>query len=600
MDDTITLYKEELDLCHKRIKLLEEKSSKNDEENRMLTKENGDLKNLLKQASVANQDLYSAFDKVRQEKQYSIVQPNRDTSIVEEHQLALETVQQQCIELAHGSVHWISQKDKMIQKINYLQRECERHSRDNATLTKQVRHLLKTLEEERGTVIRRPQPEPFRDPNQPITALEVIDNNLVTFSTIEELHEQNKKLLSIVKNFAKEDEERQMEIENDDIKRLTEEIISLKKQLEEVKAEREQVIEAYNLVFKERDLFKVLLSNTRTVEHMTPEIFQKMVTIAVQSGPTISSEPEDTRDKDAHISDLKDMISKLENEITKLREKFETSATRLEEELKLKTELLETEKKNRILDIKRIETLDENNKILMNDNEQLRTQNHRLVMDLEKKSELKDRLEKDYTEKIENLENLLSNTKNVCSMTTDIFERINTIADAKESELQESSHKDAIIEELESRLQNMTEDMTRMKKDLQQEYMQNCQSYKDQLDVANREMKIKDSQLEESLAHLSTIEKSMADLKDKNNQLLEEINKLRETIQKLDNELLQRSEETQKKDPDYTRISTLFKLRNLERARRLNQARKMRRKLTTDGECQTDNTANRIVLKRRT
>lgn len=601
MDETIRLYKEELDLCHDQIKLLKEKNSHNQEENKILTKQNDELKNLVKQAEIVNQDLRSAFDKVNQEARYSLVQRSRDDpSMVVEHQLALDEVKQQCIELAHGSVHWISQKDKMIQKINFLQRECERYTRDNETLTKQVRHLLKTLEEERGTILRRPEPEPPRDPNQPITALEVIDNNLVTFSTIEQLHEQNKKLLSIVKNFAKEDEERQMEIENDDIKRLTEEVISLKKQLEEVKAEREQVIESFNTVFKERDLFKVLLCNTKTVEHMTPEIFQKMVSIAVRSGPTISTEIEDTRDKDAHISDLKEMITKLEEQIVKLSEEFQISRARLEEELKLKTELLQTEKTNRILDIKRIETLDENNRILMNDNEQLRTQNHRYVMDLEKKSELKERLEKDYTEKIQHLENLLGNTKNVCDMTSDIFQRINSIADAKESELQESSHKDAIIDELESKIQGLNNEMVNMKENMNREFAQSFDKLKEQLNIAHQELKAKEQELDESKSQSASKDNSMAEIIEKNKHLLEDIDKLEDKIQKLDHELIQRSEETQKKDPDYAKITTLIKLRNLERARRLNQVRKMRRKLTNDGECQTENAAPRIVLKRRT
>lgn len=410
MDRTIQLYEEEIEIYKSQIELLKTQYKNSEEKTDSLTKKIRELQNLIEQANIANKDLETAFEHIRQEnlklqvysgpQQPQIRQDSGSVVSNENNDLALEKVQRQCANLAFESVTWLSEKDKLRQKVNFLERECERYQRDNSTLSKQVRNLLQALEEERGMIIRRSNQVTDYNRHQ-ITALDVIDNNLVTFESIEELQQQNQKLLSLVKQLAKDEEDRETKIENEDIKKLNSDIKSLKIQLEDVKNDRERIVNAFNMILKERDLFKILLCKTRQVEHMTPEIFQRMVSIACSSGPAITNGPDvSDKSKDEHIIDLKAMISKLENELKDSREQMETFRRRSEEEIRLKTELLDQATTKLVSETQQLKSLSEKNQIL-EDNiksltaefDDIRTKNNKLAFELQQMNSIKERNE---------------------------------------------------------------------------------------------------------------------------------------------------------------------------------------------------------------
>lgn len=337
------LYESEIRTYQKQIEELKTQVAKRDELNSRLELRVDQLQNLVEKAHVTNQDLNTAFEHLRQENLKLQVHPTTnqiDNHAVEAEDEAVEQIQRQYINLVGESVNWVSDKDRLTRRVKFLERECERYHRDNTTLGKQVRRLLLTLEEERGMIIKSArQPE---CPN-PRTAIDVIDNNLVTFESIEELQAQNQKLLSLVKELSKNEEERELQIENEDLRRLRAEQAELKNQLQTISKDRDRALAALNTIFKERDLFRILLCKTRQVEHLTPEIFQRMVYIACSAGPSLStgSAIESTQDKDEHIASLQKMITKLELDVTRFRDELETTKQRSEVELKLKTELLE-------------------------------------------------------------------------------------------------------------------------------------------------------------------------------------------------------------------------------------------------------------------
>lgn len=413
MDQTIQLYEEEIKIYKHQVELLKSQNKSSEDRNETLTRKVRDLQDLIEQANVANKDLHAAFDHIRQENLKLQVYTNQQqqsqqqqqqqlrpvTSGNESNELALENVQRQYASLARESVSWISEKDKLSQKVNYLERECERYNRDNSTLSKQVRHLLRVLEEERGMIIRRAHQ--VTEHNQPLTSIDVIDNNLVTFESIEELQQQNQKLLSLVKKLAKDEEDRETKIENEDIKRLNSNIETLKSQLEDVKNERERIVNSFNMILKERDLFKILLCRTRQVEHMTPEIFQRMVSIACSSGPAITGVNEESnKSKDDHIRDLKDMIAKLEKNLSELTDQYETTKKRSEEEIKMRTELLEQANIKIANEVQQVISLKEHNEILetnikaLNDEfEETRAKNQKMTFELQEMNTIKQRNE---------------------------------------------------------------------------------------------------------------------------------------------------------------------------------------------------------------
>jgi len=391
------LYQGELDACKRQIDDLKAKNKDAESTNNLLLDKIRSLQELVEKAKQANQDLHTAFEHVREQNMKLQMYTNKEELRTEGDDLALETMQRQYVNLARESVSWISDKDKLSQRIKYLERECERYARDNITLGKQVRHLLRSLEEERGMIIRS-----SRQPTGPVvTASDVIDSHLVTFKSIEELQQQNQKLLSLVKDMTQREEEKELRFETEDTRRLSCEIETLKSQLESLKDEREKIMNAFNTILKERDLFKILLCKTRQVEHMTPEIFQRMVSIACSAGPVKIGGLEDTQDKDAHILDLKSIISKLEQEVANLRSELETIKSHSESEIGLKTQLLQEAQLKILTETQRADVLDERNRVLETNISNLttefddaRTKTQRLTFEAEQLAKEKKELNK--------------------------------------------------------------------------------------------------------------------------------------------------------------------------------------------------------------
>lgn len=342
------------------------------DENHELAKKVRHLENIVQMAKVANTDLHDAYDYMRHLNASQIQPDSQPLTEVEEE---VEEANGRYLNLAMNSIGWVSEREKMMKKTRFLERECERYQRDNATLGKQVRCLLSTLERERGMIIRKNN-EIKRDPT---SALDVIDDRLVTFESIEQLQQQNQKLLSLVKELTKREEECDLKMESEDIRRLNADIDALKNELNTVKEEREKIANNFETILKERDLFKILVSKTRGVT--TPEIFQRMVTVACASGPALAIEA--SADKSSHIADLKDMVTKLQNEISACRDKYDADRSHFEEELTLKTQLLEKSYQEAAFAKKTVTTLEQNIETLTNDFEAIRAKAQKLGFQLE-------------------------------------------------------------------------------------------------------------------------------------------------------------------------------------------------------------------------
>jgi len=361
----ISLYKEEIDTYRKQVDDLKKRNAEADNNNSILIDKIRQLEHLIEIADVANKDLHTAFDHLREENMRLVSKRKEPEHNEEERNVqALETVQSQYACLARESVSWLSTKEQMNQRIKFLERECERYHRDNTTLGKQVRHLVRTLEEERGMIIRHQNDV---DQDEAITCAEdVIDKHLVKFESIEELQKQNQKLLSLLKDMSAREEEREAQLESEQLKVLSTDLQALREELESVKNDRERILTVFNTIHKERDLFKILLSKSRQ-DHMTPDIFQRMVSVACSAGPAIAAgeyRDESPLEKDSHIQDLRALIKKLEGEVSDLQSKIAAMQARSEEELKLKEELLQKAHTKIIEETKKAEVLHERNEVL--------------------------------------------------------------------------------------------------------------------------------------------------------------------------------------------------------------------------------------------
>ena len=560
----ISLYKSEIDAYKEHIEALKLRNDDTDRQNTSLLDKVRQLENLVGKANLANQDLHTAFNHVTEEnlrlklrandQQDDVISP---AMIEDDQSKALETVQQKYATLAQESVSWISNKEQMNQRIKFLERECGRYHRDNTTLGKQVRHLLRTLEEERGMIIRHRND--LAQDGTITCAADVIDKHLVTFESIEELQQQNQKILSLLKDTSAREEERETQIENEEVERLMSEMKTLKEQLGNVENERAKILEALNTIHKERELFKILLTKTRQVEHMTPEIFQRMISIACSSSSAITSgvpNGDSAIENEAHIEDLRSMISKLEQEISNLKKELSETRTRTGEELSLKGELLEKAHSKIIQESQRADVLNERNEVLegnikslMLEFDEMRTKCHKMTFETER---LKEQIAT-----FENLSKQLETTKQELIKSLESYKQLETINQELVKSLESSKQLETTNQELIKSLESYKQlEITN------QELIKSLESYK-QFETTNQEL-VKSL---ESSKQLETANQELIKSLESSKQLETTNQELIKSLEFDKQQALRRCQELENKARDD--IAILQHLRNVEREGRL-------------------------------
>lgn len=512
MDQVVELYKEEISTYRQQIEDLKQCIREGDKKNASLINKVQHLEDLVEKANVANRDLNVAFEHLHQENMRMQTNQAALEAAPERRQLTIATRNEQPVSdtIDQQSLIWIAERDQCGQRIKFLERECDRYHRDNMHLSKQVRHLLKTLEEERGMIIRQPSSnnQSIEEDKIITCAADVIDKHLINFGSIEELQQQNQKLLTLIKNLSDEQEQREIEVENDEVRRLQSDLTELKNQLDTVKGERERVLNDLNTIYRERDLFKILLCKTREVEHMTPEIFQKMVAVACSTGPAITDVP--SIERDTHIKDLKDMISSLEQKLVELKSEHESSQASLADELKLKNELLEKAHLRISEVVKSLEASNERNQLLESnigaltaEFDETRTKCQKMTLELE-----------EATSKSKQAENL--NKELASSLETERQRYQDALIEV--SQLKEQNQQ--LLESIERERQCRQQELTSIFKEIQDKQMRELEERA----MRQVELQMKLSQSEQAVENLKT--KMAQVIHDKDAAMVERINEL--------------------------------------------------------------------------
>lgn len=99
--------------------------------------------------------------------------------------------------------HECSEAKKMS---NHLSRENEKLKKELADLGRQVCYLIKAVEEARGNVVSDLDGSQISYDGDSSTAQHVISRKLVTFGSIQDLQENNQKLLSLVRQLSAKQE----------------------------------------------------------------------------------------------------------------------------------------------------------------------------------------------------------------------------------------------------------------------------------------------------------------------------------------------------------------------------------------------------------
>uniref|UniRef100_A0A672R9C2 Nucleoprotein TPR n=1 Tax=Sinocyclocheilus grahami TaxID=75366 RepID=A0A672R9C2_SINGR len=168
------------------------------------------------------------------------------------------------LEQAVTEVHRLQKEaDENNKRASVLERDNRRFEVQLADMSQQVRVLLIELEEARGNHVIREEDEVCSADVS--STSEVISQHLVTFRTVEELQQQNQRLLVALRDLSEEKEKD--ELEGDTMKRHEVEkyLEELQRELEQLKEKRAQDLQKVDAVARQRDMFRMLLTQATGV-----------------------------------------------------------------------------------------------------------------------------------------------------------------------------------------------------------------------------------------------------------------------------------------------------------------------------------------------
>lgn len=142
-----------------------------------------------------------------------------------------------------------------VSKYAYLDRENKRLKTCQSDLSRQVCYLLKEVEQLRGGIVSG-------TPDQPIcaemSAGEVITKKLVTFNNLDELQENNQKLLLLVRDLSTKLEEIEETQSNFDQSTYESKIAEYTKRVEQMEVQQRHQSQMMQQIIQQRDRFRML------------------------------------------------------------------------------------------------------------------------------------------------------------------------------------------------------------------------------------------------------------------------------------------------------------------------------------------------------
>uniref|UniRef100_A0A8C1VES5 Nucleoprotein TPR n=1 Tax=Cyprinus carpio TaxID=7962 RepID=A0A8C1VES5_CYPCA len=161
------------------------------------------------------------------------------------------------LEQAVVEVHRLQKEaDEGNKRASVSERDNQRFEVQLADMAQQVRVLLIELEEARGNYVMREEDEVCSADVS--STSEVISQHLVTFRSVEELQQQNQRLLVALRDLSEEKEK----VEHGEVEKYLEE---LQHELEQLKEKRAHDLQKVDAVARQRDMFRMLLTQATGV-----------------------------------------------------------------------------------------------------------------------------------------------------------------------------------------------------------------------------------------------------------------------------------------------------------------------------------------------
>ncbi|XP_057208864.1 translocated promoter region b, nuclear basket protein isoform X1 [Triplophysa rosa] len=275
------------------------------------------------------------------------------------------------LEQAVAEVHRLQKEaDEANKSSSVLTRDNQRLEVQLADTAQQVRVLLIELEEARGNHVMREEDD-FCSADVSSTS-EVISQHLVTFRSVDELQQQNQRLLVALRDLS--DAKEKDELEGDIMKRNVVEkyLEELQRELEQLKEKRAQDVQKVDAVARQRDMFRMLLSQATgvTLPQLGAVTEELMLTSTPRRSPAVTPttatpttlvataiESTESVEAKAALKQLQEIFvaykkekTEAEKSLTKLSEKLQDQVTELRSEnTKIATQLEFTSKRYEML-----------------------------------------------------------------------------------------------------------------------------------------------------------------------------------------------------------------------------------------------------------
>ncbi|XP_074635323.1 nucleoprotein TPR-like isoform X3 [Acropora palmata] len=219
------------------------------------------------------------------------------------------------------------QAEEAVRKSEHLRRENERLRTLSADLSQQVQVLLKECEEARGGVVSSEERAQPMSSTEVTSSSQVISEHLVTFRSIEELQQQNQKLLGVIRELSEEKEKREGE---NAIDSLQQQLDGSLKEVEHLKEARERQMKMVEAVVRQRDMYRVLLAtNGQSPIPISDEGLSPLAsTPFLQTSDKTTAELEETKlalkDLQRHFETYKAEKAQVEEKVSEKQDKLES------------------------------------------------------------------------------------------------------------------------------------------------------------------------------------------------------------------------------------------------------------------------------------
>ncbi|XP_036437175.1 translocated promoter region b, nuclear basket protein isoform X2 [Colossoma macropomum] len=170
--------------------------------------------------------------------------------------------------------------DEANKRSSVLERDNQRFEVQLADMAQQVRVLLVELEEARGNHVLRDEDD-VSSADVSSTS-EVISQHLVTFRSVEELQQQNQRLLVALRELGEAQEKEEMEGESTKHSELQKSLEKAQSELEQLREQRAHQMQLAESIVRQRDMYRILLAQVTGVsfpqQGTIPEEFSRTST----------------------------------------------------------------------------------------------------------------------------------------------------------------------------------------------------------------------------------------------------------------------------------------------------------------------------------